>query len=218
MKFFAYLTGVLLSIVAASSGAEILHGVEPLNTLGDIKKKFPNALVTRVRAAWVTENEDFYSLKGEGFPGVLYIAFQDERPTYRRRVADLKSLQVELSERQASELQFAEKIGNNSDDVALNVEWVRWVPSSPIPLERYKSKYGEPSKCDFKADTMAPYCTWQSRSLTVNLSDDKKLVLHAEAAFTVAEQRIAWKARFNFVPDYLAELPDVPSKQSKKKP
>lgn len=98
-------------------------------------------------------------------------------------------------------------MANQSDDDALDVKWVRWVPASPIPLERYKSKYGESSKCDFSKVDMQPYCEWSQHGLFVNLSDDRKLVFSVEANFTLAEQRAAYRNRGFDLPNWLKEEP-----------
>jgi hypothetical protein len=81
---------IAVSVVAVCSigHAEILQGITPLDTLGDVKRKYPNAAIARVKAAWVTESEAFYSLSGPGFPGTLYIAFSDSRPFFKQMSAD----------------------------------------------------------------------------------------------------------------------------------
>lgn len=220
MRFRLMLAGVLLALAAACAHAEVLHGVEPLDTLGTIKKKYPNAKLTRIKAAWVTEDEDFFRLEGQGFPGTLYIAFSDGRPGWRRQSAEQQQNQVAQGASAPTAQSFTEFLASESDDDALIVNWLRWVPDVPIPMERYKSKYGEPGKCDFKADSMQPYCEWAIRGLIVALSDDKKLVLSAEATYTKAEMRAAWRRRGTFMPDWLKEEPSpepAPKKQDIKK-
>lgn len=212
MNLFSFIASALITLTPALCSAEILQNIEPLDTLGDIKLKYPNAALTRVKAAWVTEDQDFFKLTGQGFPGELFIAFSDGRPNLRK-LAKVTKKRMEEQGPDASSLvlDMQEKFANESDDDALNVQWVRWAPPSPIPLERYKSKYGEPSKCDFTNDTMQPYCEWSTRGILVKLSDDRKLVFFVEASFTIAEQRAAYQKRGWDVPLELKE--EVPSKK-----
>ena len=192
------LAAAVLSYGAAHS--EILQGIAPLDTLGDVKHKYPNAVITAVKAAWVTEDQAFYSLSGQGFPGVIYIAFEDDRPGYRKQLAAPSAMGAAS---EAAQVALLAPLANQSDDAALTVMWTRWVPEQPIPMARYKAKYGQPTKCDFQTATMQPYCSWESRSLMVNLSDDQLKVLTVEAHFTDAEQRLVWKTRYGFVPPWL---------------
>lgn len=206
----------LLAASVAIASAEILQGVRPFDTLGDIKKMYPNATMKPVKAAWVTEDKGFYRLSGEGFPGELYVAFSDTRPFARSTAARVRKEAAEATPATEPDTRVLDRIAQQSDDDALTVEWVRWVPASPIPFERYKSKYGEPAKCDFSADTMQPYCSWPSRELLVALTDDRKMVTNAEAQFTKAEQRAAYLARFGTVPDWLKEPAENKTKQERK--
>lgn len=196
------------SLISASCIAEVLHNIEPLDTLGDIKKKYPNATLTRVKAAWVTEDQDFFSLEGPGFPGSLKIAFWDNRPEFRR---DAEAARLNRPADKPDSESAMERVSNyladRPDDDALHVNWVRWVPTAPIPMSRYRAKYGEPSKCEFSEDTMEPYCLWGARALTVRLTDDQKQVLMIEAGFTSAERRAAYVKRGVEIPDGLKEAP-----------
>lgn len=89
------LVGVL---VMAASHAEILQGIEPLDTLGDIRKKFPNAQLQPIKAAWVKEDQAFYSLEGVGLPGKIRLAFDDSRPSWRTSYASLEKNIAEKTE------------------------------------------------------------------------------------------------------------------------
>lgn len=182
-------------ILAGAVSAEILHNMQPLDTLGDIRKKYPNATISRVKAAWVTEGQDFFQLKGVGFPGELMLAFSDNRPFFRK---ELETTQLAAqSGRPVSDalLDIQKSAANATDDNALKISWVRWAPYDPLPLERFKAKYGAPTKCDFLDTDMTPYCQWAARGLSVRLSDDRKDVLFVEAQFTVNEYVAACLAR-----------------------
>ncbi len=210
-------TLVLFLCVVAQ--AEILHDIQPLDTLGEIKKKYPNAKFVRVKAAWVTEEQDFFSMSGQGFPGTLYLAFSDYRPSYRRMLAKERAELDPTDDDAKRKVEIFQAVINEPDDEALSIEWVRWVPADPIPIARYKSKYGEPSKCDFNAADMHPFCQWNSRSLRVRLSDDQKNVVYAESEFTKAELRNEWLRKRGYVPDFLKDQSEPQAApQSKGKP
>jgi hypothetical protein len=193
-----------LLFIGASARCELLHEVQPFDSLGDIKKKYPNAYFSRVKAAWVNENQDFFSMGGQGFPGTLYLAFTDRRPYWRAEIKKSENVDAEqhsalfgsiLAAQEKRNKEIAEKLATESDDDALLISWVRWVPREAIPMQRFKSKYGEPNKCDFSSTDMTPYCIWKNRNLIVNLSDDQKMVLTVESQFTKEEinKRLAEK-------------------------
>jgi hypothetical protein len=199
---------VLALLFSLAAHAEIYQGIKPYSTLGDIKKKFPNAQMISVKAAWVTESEGFFLLKGTGLPGSTYLAFRDYRPSYTKRYNETKiaianAQQIPVSSERdgdIAKLQAVEKIfyslATQTDDEAYDIEWVRWVPDNPIPVARYIEKFGRPSKIGFKDDTMEPFNEWESRKMQATLSDDKKFVLAVEYLFTGKEIYKECMARF----------------------
>lgn len=211
------ITVALCAALGQNASAEVLQGIQPLSSFGAIKKDFPNGRFERVKAAWVKENEAFYSMKGDGFPGTLYLAFDDSRPYWREFV---KGMPPDSPEDSASEAEsnanyrkWADGLAHQSDEEALTISWVRWVPLNQIPMERVKAKYGEPSKCDFEPDDFSPFCSWDSRSLKVKTTDDRKSALFFTAGFTKNEFRAAYKAKGSFMPDWLKEDASTPAKQ-----
>ena len=84
---------------------------------------------------------------------------------------------------------------NKSDEEAIVVSWVRWVPYTPIPLERFITKYGKPDVSAFSDEDMAPYKSWK-RGLLVNLTDDGKKVLTVEYSFTQEDKASAWYIKY----------------------
>jgi hypothetical protein len=212
--------GALCATFAHLASSEVLQGVLPLSSFGKIKKDFPNGRFERVKAAWVKEDEAFYSMTGDGFPGRLYLAFDDSRPYWRQFVKDAPPESPEASasevESNAQFRQWAQGLANQPDDDALTISWVRWVPSTPIPMERVKGKYGEPTKCDFDPADFSPFCSWEARSLSAQTTDDRKSVVFFTARFTRGELRAAYKAKGSYVPDWLKE--DVPSSPAKVPP
>ena len=207
---------LLFGLVPAIASAEILHGVYFFDTLKAVKEKYPNGQFGRVKAAWVTEAEAFYQMTGTGFPGTLFVAFTDSRPANKKYLAE--NCGEPISDDNAAGCKIVRSIANENDDDALQVKWVRWAPAQPIPLERYRSKYGEPTKIDFENDTMTPYARWDTVALDARLSDDKKMVLYITTAFTRSETRAAWLRTVGFVPEFLKDepTPKVPLEQKDK--
>jgi hypothetical protein len=199
---------VILLVLSSVASAEIYQGVLASSSLGDIKKKFPNASITKVKAAWVTSSDGFYLMTGVGLPGSAYLAFYDSRPMFAN---DIAIQQKKIEEYQAlpdgddknARLKTANEIltiftpyANENDDDALVIKWIRWVPAAPIPIARYIGKFGAPTKTAFKDDTMEPYSTWTTKGLSVTLSDDQKFVMNVEYSFTSAESVAGCRAKY----------------------
>ena len=193
----------LLALVTSLTGiatAEIYQDIAPLDTLADVSAKFPNATLEHRAPAWAQPTDVLISLQGRGISGSIVVKFYDGRPNYRRS--------AETAENDELKKQF-EEWANESDENALTVEWVRWIPAEPIPLKRFVAKYGEPDSTGFRDDNMRPYRQWD-RGILANLDDDLKNVTDVEFTFTKAEQRAAWQKRHGFVPDFLKEPPAAP--------
>ncbi|MFZ4876784.1 hypothetical protein ACL9RI_17020 [Janthinobacterium sp. Mn2066] len=209
MNKFRFILAALLSLALAHANAEVFQGIKHGYSLAKVKELFPKADIKTVPAAWVTKEDGFYKLSGQGFPGTLYIAFNDYRPTFRK--FELEAREEESSNTNASEKEPLsatwKKLADQTDDNALAVRWLRWVPESPIPLQRYISKYGKPEKSGFNDSDMQPYVSWTKRGIYANLSDNEKLVVNVEFEFTKQEKTEAcrertakkdWASRCNF--------------------
>lgn len=199
---------IILFICSAAARSEIYHGIASSSSLGDIKKQFPNATIVKVKAAWVPPSEGFYLMTGIGLGGSVYLDFYDSRPVFAtlameranqaiplRRLpdSDEKTAQLkELDERVAK----LNAIANRADDEALTVAWVRWVPTSPIPIQRFVAKYGKPSRTDFDNNNMEPYSIWTARALSAKLSDDLKFVFSVDYGFTEAEKTSGCRSKW----------------------
>lgn len=196
--------------------AEVLHEVGPLSSLGDIKKSFPNGRFERVPAAWVKEDQAFFAMTGQGFPGKLFLAFDDSRHYWRGVLSDFPpddpELPASFTEASNTVRQRIREQAYKAEDDALIINWVRWAPVAPIPIERVRAKFGDPSKCDFDADDFTPVCTWESRALSAQMSDDRKSVRFFTAGFTKAELRAAYKSRGLAIPEGLKEEQSAPRK------
>lgn len=99
----------------------------------------------------------------------------------------------------------------------MEVQWVRWIPMSPIPLQRLITKYGKPDEDGFRDDDFRPFKSWTKKNINANLSDDGKMVTDIEFAFTNGEQRIAYLVKRRYIPFWLQEPKKQANKPEKKK-
>lgn len=193
---------IIFALALPPAQAEILHDIEPLSSLGDIKRQYPNATFTKETVAWVQEWQAFYSMTGSGFPGKLYLTFRDSRPHWRSEYQRLTAQQTEgTNQARSAYAVMAGQLASRGDDQALEIDWVRWIPDNPIPMARVQGRYGPPAKCGFSDSDFTPYCSWPLRALSAVTSDDHKFVSFITAGFTNAEMRAAYKARGLTVPE-----------------
>lgn len=174
--------------------AETYKDIGPLDTLGDLKARFPKANFIKQNPAWAQDTDVMYQISGEGMSGRIIVKLYDGRPKYREMLE--KDPEGDNSE-------FFKKLINESDDEAISVEWVRWVPDYTIPVARFISKYGKPDKSGFADENLQPYRLWETKGLTAYLTDDEKKVVRVDFEFTRNEQRAAYLRKFKFIPPWL---------------
>jgi hypothetical protein len=187
--FFAFCLGT------SPACAEIYKDIRPLDTLADIKAKLPGATYERLHPAWAQEWDTLYSVSGQGLSGTIVVKFHDDRPSFR------KKLQEGID---AEHKDVVEKLANASDEDALSVDWVRWIPVAPIPLPRFVSKYGKPDTSAFSDEDLQPYRVWK-KGVTAFLADDEKSVVRVDYFFTRDELRQEYKSKYGLVPDFLSQ-------------
>jgi hypothetical protein len=144
-----------------------------------------------------------YQFTGSGLSGTIIVKFEDGRPNYK------KQLEANTNEARTA---FLQRVANESDEDALMVSWVRWIPDAPIPLQRLVAKYGPQEKAGFSDENYQPYREWERKGVSAYLSDDEKNVVRIDFAFTKDEQRKAWLKKYQFVPEWLKEEP-APAKK-----
>jgi hypothetical protein len=194
----SWLAFFLLS--AGFAWAETYGGIGAKDTLGDIRQRFPGATFERLNPAWAQAGDVLYSVTGAGLSGSIVVKFFDVRSEHEiqtyaaARLRGLSNSGAEMLAAQQSRLKLL------SDDEALVVEWVRWVPDRPIPLQRFIAKYGPPTRSDFAKDNLQPYRDWTEQGLTAYLDDAEKSVVRVDYAFTDKEQceaGVAWATKIN---------------------
>lgn len=190
MRYFIFFLAFSLSF---SSNAEIYLGIGPLDTLGNVQKKFPRANITKLVVAWSQPHEALYEMKGSGISGTVVFLFNDFRSGWK-----------DLAEK-SPEIELYETMSQQSDAEALVIYWVRWIPDKFIPLQRLVSKYGRPEKSAFSDENYEPYRGWEKKGVTAYLSDDEKFVKRIDFSYTRDEQRNAFLQRKLPVPDSLKD-------------
>lgn len=174
--------------------AEIYQNILPTDTLGEIKSKFPHATFEKLSPAWAQSTDVMYTLTGHGISGTIIINFFDSRAEYQ------KQYETATEDTQKKVL---ETLIEKSEDEAISVNWVRWMPDIPFPLQRLIAKYGAPEKKGFSNDDFQPYREWKKIGLLAYLSDNEKNVQRIDFSFTKEEYKKAFYKKYKTIPDSL---------------
>lgn len=150
---------------------ETYQGIEFSASLREVRSAFPKATIVKVNPAWASETESMYEMSGIGISGRIVIFFKDDRPAQRKM---LEKDPGNVSLRRNSSL---------SNDDALRVTTVRWIPPTPILLSRLVLKYGQPSESGVSSVDMTPYRFWKKNGVTALLVDDETHVRFVEYVF-----------------------------------
>ena len=204
MKLECTVALLALVLLPQVTSAEVCRNIQYMDTLGSLKSKYPNATFTELHPGWATEEDALYTITGLGMPGTTTVKFNDIRPTVRKYLADAKA------EDDSSKVDYWAGMLRDFGDDSIQVAWVRWRPSEPIPLSRYVSKYGPLGAKKFREDDMKPYYEWPSKGVEVYLADSENMVESVEFTFTKQDQIDAYRSRGMEVPPWL--LPSTPMK------
>lgn len=185
---FILLLAILLPGVAM---AESYQGIGPLDTLSDVKNRFPQAEFSRIVPGWAQESDVLFEIKGRGMSGVIVVKFDDYRPAWKQ---DLEK---------NPEAEHLRQLVEQSDGDAITVNWVRWVPDAPIPIQRLISKFGPPEIHGFSNEDFQPYRAWKKKGVAAFLTDDEKAVVRVDFTFSLEDLRSAYLAKYGFIPSWL---------------
>lgn len=185
MKFIVF----LLFFISQSICAEVYKDFAPFTTLATIKKNYPNANFEVVKAAWVKENDLFLEITGSGLSGTTYVATSKRSDSEVKETIDRLKKRLDLDPSLNNDawnnlIESEEKYLVAPDDEKYTIDWLRWVPNLPLPIERLISKFGEPDIYDFQEEDFQPYAQWVKRGLLARLSDDKKRVFSIQYSFS----------------------------------
>jgi hypothetical protein len=175
---------------------ETYLGLNPNDSLTSIKEKFPNAIFSNINAAWLQPHERFMAMSGQGLVGTVYLKLGMTDATFRKKLEKLDAeIAMDPGPNSAERRHLASIMRAalaRPIDEQLGLDWLRWVPPSPIPMSRVQAKYGKPDTCDYDETTFSPYCKWNKKAIYANVSDKKDFVLNLEFTFTQAEWDKAW--------------------------
>jgi hypothetical protein len=176
---------VVLLILSNTTYAEIYENIGPCDTYSDLKQKFPNATFEKKNPAWATDKDLMCTISGVGIIGTIVVKFQDNRAQHTKKFEKIIKDDIEAQTKiKTSEPLFG--------DDSLVVEWVRWVPDSPIPIQRFISKYGKWDGKGYYDQDLAPYREWK-RGIAIILTEDEKKAISVNYHFTTGDYRKACK-------------------------
>ncbi|WP_306475696.1 hypothetical protein [Methyloversatilis sp.] len=184
---------VVAWVICTSALADTHLGIRPLDSLGEVRARFPDSQLVRMAPDWADESQVLFSFTGGTLQGQLLVLFIDGRPDYRREIADGF----------ADDLDALKLLAAESDDQALRVKWVRWVPTTPLRVQDVVAKYGRWDAGGLSDDGFRLYRSWDARGITALLSEDEQSVLMMDFVFTEDEQREAFMRRYGQVPSWL---------------
>ena len=187
---------IFFLITSGNAHAEIYQNIGPLDTLGDLKSKFPNATFTKLNPAWAQETDVLFKISGPGISGGIIVYLSDGRPTFEKILKENP-----LAENAETLKQLIAK----NDNDAIYVESVRWIPDYIVPLNRFISKYGKYDKSGFSDENFEPYHKWESKGVTTWLTSDEKNVNMVDFHFTKEETNNAYLQKYGFIPPWLKD-------------
>ena len=190
MKKFIIMLCLILSPALVHSG--IYRGIEPLDSITDIKRKFQAAKIVESRPAWIDANETLCEISGTGIDGKIIICFYDYRSEYRM-----------LSKTEPDNKKYSE-LANLKHDEGVEIIWVKWVPSQSISASGLISRYGNPDRYEFVANKQQ--CLWIKKNISANLDTDSNFCNSMNFRFTRTEQTNAWIYKHGFTPEHLSPI------------
>lgn len=174
----AWLIACLLAISSLAQ-AEVFYGINYMETLGSIKKKYPGADYEVLTPAWLQPDQKFIWISGFGLRGNIGVIFIDPRPSLKISSRD-ETLPPGRRKLFAS-------LAEQTDEDALMAIVVRIIYESPVEFDLFKKKYGTPV-CYVNED-FRKLCKFSDRAMVAELSKDEKFVEIASSDFTAEERK-----------------------------
>jgi hypothetical protein len=219
---------VFISMIPVNAHSEIYQDIDPLDTMGDLKARYSNAIYEKLNPDWAKETDILYQIRGVGIVGTIIVEFKDQRTFFKTKLdALIKSKNDKIDDKSTKasnkqddpEIKAYQSFVDKTDEEALTVSWVRCVPDNPIPLQKFVTKYGKPDVSGFSDDGMQPYKDWSKVGIGVYLTKDGKNVLTVDYSFTKDDYIKAWNKKHPNDKGINPFLPDTKEKTepSKKK-
>lgn len=192
MQLCRVLQFAALVLASGQSLAATMFELAPFQTVTDIRAKWPGATLTRVELAWVKDGEVSMKMRGQGLPGELLVLFNDWRPTFTKMIAQNEADGVDPN---LTVITARAEVRKGNDD-SLTLEWFRWIPPAPIPMDRVIRMYGKPSVCKPSPADFSPICRWVAEGISITQSNDEKSAVLFDFQFSKSERRDGWTKRF----------------------
>lgn len=187
-KLLLILSTSVITLFCNALQAEIYKDFVPFITLKQVKLNYPNANFEDAKPAWANEDEALFKMTGAGLTGTIVLKFSKLDKYWTKQLNEFEAKSLNENSESITYLINSYKTSLALPvDERLTLDWVRFVPYMQIPYERLISRYGKPEKCGSNTEDFTPYCSWESKGVLINLSDDKKLVANIEYTFTDEE-------------------------------
>ncbi len=191
-----------LLLTAANLPAEIYRDIRPYDTLAGVQRKFSGAKFELLHPAWAKKSDLLYSITGPGLNGMIVVKFTDN---VEASVASWEQMIAEFCPRTdpagaddcsyfQEQLNEEKSAPSAEHEAKTQVDWVRWVPEKPIPVERLVTLYGQPDKSGIDEVSLEPYKEWE-RGISADVTDDGKSVELINYSFTREEKKKEWMTK-----------------------
>jgi hypothetical protein len=179
--------------LAAWAAPSSMLGIEPLDTLADVKAKWPNAQWQEVQKATEAEPFAMWTMAAGAWRGMgtLVVYFQDTR-WQAKSMLQQTSESVEQPEwRQAAQA---------TDDDALVIDSMTLVLQEAMPLKALVKQYGRYDATMPLDDGQGVYAVWHAKGMRAVVSDASQQVEQIDFVFTPEDIGNAYRRNGQEVP------------------
>lgn len=182
------LIALLIGLACSLAHAESVLGLEPLEPLSSVKRRFNPENLTAEPVGWLKSNQYFGVLQTPDMSGKVLLLFEHDDEVRKKKLAALEKsvtgMPVQSQARSTRLLlrQQKEHLAKPLDD-RLALVLVRWIPDPPLRVAELTAKYGKPEEKRERDAVYGPIYVW-SKGVTAHLSDDKKFISMVEYWFT----------------------------------
>jgi hypothetical protein len=193
--------------------AEIYRDIRPYDTRAEVRKKFPGGDFKLLHPAWAQKSDLLYSISGSGLVGTIVVKFTDQVEVEKQYLRDELAKSNSACDKELAKtaqggvpddtqpcqrsLILLEQINEPVNlppadkEARIQIDWVRWAPDTPIPLDRLITLYGQPDNSGVDENTLEPFKEWK-RGILASITDDGKSVRLIDYNFTREEKKKEW--------------------------
>ena len=179
---------LFLWLACGLAQAESVLGLEPLEPLSSVKRRFKPESLSAESVGWLKSNQYYGALQNTELSGKVLLLFEHDDEVRKKKLAALeKSVAGTPAQSQARSVrlmlrQQKDHLAKPLDD-RLALVLVRWIPDQPLRVNELTAKYGKPEEKRERDAVYGPIYVW-SKGVTAHLSDDKKSITMVEYWFT----------------------------------